>query len=264
VFTTRPWVEITQEQMDHFPDDLKVLGCSPSRNAYIEQGLVEQQIEVDPMKTFFRTCGSHLHMSFKYFSEKDPFPSSEWARFISLADLLIGVPFVYLFHDELEKKRRQLYGRAGEFRFQPAYGGLEYRVLSSRLWDHQASYSFLLGMWKNVLGGGNYSRLVKAYDPAWIPEIQQCINEADEKLAKKLLPRVKKVVEAAGAHSSLTGGTSTLFPIEGLLSTLRQKIEEGEIKDCRIWREPWDPDGHTGFGDYMTQWKCPDYGKPRY
>jgi len=253
VFTTRPWVPITEKMIEKFPEDLKVLGCSPSRNAYINEGLTEQEMGVDPLKTLFRTSGSHLHMSFMRYNEASPLPSEEWYRFIALADLLIGVPFVYLFNDELEKKRRKLYGKAGEFRFQSSYGGLEYRVLSSRLWNHQASYSFFTGMWKFVLGGGRYGNMVRAYDPAWIPEIQQCINECDKELAKKLLPQVQLVADAGGA-GRLAFIPSGGLPIENVLHAFEKKINEGVIKDARVWSEPFDPDGHTAFSDYMRQW----------
>jgi hypothetical protein len=111
VYTSKPWVPITKKMIADFPDDLKVLGCSPSIDAYAER---EKSVGVDPLKTYFRTCGSHLHMSFV---DKRGLPPEQWSPFIKLADLLLGVPFTYIFGDELEFKRRELYGQAGEFRF---------------------------------------------------------------------------------------------------------------------------------------------------
>lgn len=255
IFTTRPYVTITKEMMADFPEDLKVLGCSPSRNAYIEDGLVEQQIAVDPMNTFFRTCGSHLHRSFAGHDSSRPLPKQIWAKFIALTDLIIGVPFAYLFNDQLEAQRRQLYGRAGEFRYQPSYGGLEYRVLSSRLWDHPASYSFFTGIWKYILGGSGLSAMFKAYDPKAIPEIQEAINLANRNAAKKLLPLAQKVLEVGRASYTFGLPTKTPFPLREILDMFVTKKDAGEIRDCRIWSDPFMEEGHTGFCDYARRWK---------
>jgi len=255
VFTTRPYVKVKKELMEDFPPDLRVLGCSPSRNAYIEDGMVEQEIQVNPMKTMYRTCGSHLHMSFAGRSDKNPIPSLVWARFIALADILIGVPFAYVFGDELEAKRRKLYGRAGEFRFQPSYGGLEYRSLSSRLWDHPASYSFFLGIWKNVLGGGYFSNAVKAYDVTTQSAVQDAINTADPAKAEALLPEVQRLYNAVGVHQVFGLGNGNPFPLKAVLDLFKLKRSEGEIRDCRIWSDPFLQEGHFGFHEYMYSWK---------
>src|SRR3990172_1765114 len=33
-FTSRPWVKVSPQQIKHFPPDLRVLGCSPTIDAY--------------------------------------------------------------------------------------------------------------------------------------------------------------------------------------------------------------------------------------
>lgn len=242
-FTSRPWVEVSKKLMDSFPPDLQVLGCSPSLDAYTER---QKSIAVDPMKTFFRTCGSHLHMSFV----DGPPPEEYWAPFIKLADLLIGVPFTYVFGDELERKRRKLYGQAGEFRFQK-YGGLEYRALSSRLWNHQGVFSLFTGIWKYILGGGGFKTLVEGWDKSWEPEIQQAINEVDIPLCEKLLPLYYKLIQRVNFH--YTVGKDAVD--EGLWATLRKLNLEGAFPDAGVWARPFAPEGHSGFNDFYAYWK---------
>lgn len=257
-FTSKPWVEITPKMMEKFPADLRELGCSPSLDAYKQK---QKTVAVDPMKTFYRTSGSHLHMSFFQYNKdghietKVPVPQEAWSPFIKLADLLIGLPHVAIYGDELERRRRKLYGQAGEFRFQRAYGGLEYRSLSSRLWNHQGVYGLLAGMWKFALGV-YYRELYGFYDRAWEDDIQQAINEVDVDLAFKLLEKSDKVLSSLGRkldYTTLAHVSSS--SLVGVCRTLRELNTRGLLPDAGVWSRPWAPDGHTGFSEYWQTWK---------
>lgn len=255
VFTARPWVPLTDKMMAAFPPDLQQLGCSPSLDAYAQR---QNVVAVDPMKTMFRTCGSHLHMSFRGHHAANGVPSEAWSPFIKLADALIGLTHTAIFGDELEAARRKLYGRAGEFRFQAAYGGLEYRVLSSRLWNHQAVYSLLTGIWKYGLGQF-YRKFYSSYDRSWESEIQQAINEADAGLALKMLGHTQQMLlrcQNELQYSSIA--QLRLIPLTEICSHLREMNLRGFFPDAGVWSRPYAPDGHSGFNDYWATWKTQD------
>jgi len=191
-WTSRPWVEVDPKDIQSWPEDLKELGCSPTLDAYTGK---QKILRVNPLKLPFRTSGSHFHMSF--YTK----PALEGhTAFIKLADMFIGLPFTFLFGDELEFKRRKLYGQAGEYRVQeykeknfpndPPTPGLEYRVLSSRVWSHPGIFSLFSGIWKYVLGQPRM--LEKAWDrwdPAWEDELQEAINLGSEAALQSMMQK---------------------------------------------------------------------------
>jgi hypothetical protein len=146
-----PWYPIDLKDLEDAPEDVQQFGCSPAFDPY-EQ--VQIEIDHDPTTTPFRTSGAHLHISAA--GRKSGFSMGELGKLAKLTDLLIGLPFVCIFNDDKEFARRELYGKAGEFRPQrygaEEYRGFEYRVLSPRLYHHPAIFSLLSGLWKYVIG----------------------------------------------------------------------------------------------------------------
>lgn len=149
-----PTVEVDLEYISKLPEDVKMFGCDPSFNAYAED---EVRIELNGATHPFRYAGGHMHFgvddsfmhpiicpsSPQYKEKKDVF------LLIRMLDLLIGVPLSVIFNDSLEFKRRQFYGKAGEFRFQK--WGIEYRVPSSRVWNHAVIASMAFGVGRSVI-----------------------------------------------------------------------------------------------------------------
>lgn len=272
-FTSRPWVEITQEMMKDFPEDLLILGCSPTLDAYTGRRV---KIEEDPRKLLFRTSGSHLHMSFHQ-TQKDqpgylPLEPEDFAPFIKAADLLLGVPFTYVFGDELEFKRRKLYGKAGEFRHQhyPAgYEGLEYRVLSSRLWNHTGPFSLFYGIWKFIFGYGEFlDQVIQKWDKAWEPTIQEAINLGSPKALEEALalsvkampdpayyysePALKRNQDAASELIGVRGSGISESDKLSVWAFLRELSKSGAFEDAGL-RNPRFTDGHNGWQYFMDR-----------
>ena len=151
---TDPCATIDLSEIKSWPKDLHVLGCHPTYDAY---GECEKTVDVDPLELDFRTTGGHLHYSngpgFK--------PTlSQLGTYAKYCDLLIGLPFTIIYGDDMEFKRRTLYGQAGEFRKQEykcPYGtgkattGFEYRVLSSRLYNHPGVFGLFAAIFKYTL-----------------------------------------------------------------------------------------------------------------
>lgn len=158
------------------PPDVRILGCSPTYNPYTRK---QNEIEVDPSILPFRTCGAHLHFSPGTSTE---IPLDICANMAKACDLLIGLPFTVIFGDDLEFQRRTLYGRAGEFRSQTyrkneSYG-FEYRVLSSRLYNHPGIFSFFSGIFKYLLEH-NYRAFCDSsfpHNPKLDRKLQRAIN----------------------------------------------------------------------------------------
>lgn len=150
---TDPCVSIDLSEIKSWPKDLHILGCNPTYDAYEEQ---EKAVDVDPMELDFRTSGAHLHYS-KSGGWKPTL--SQLGLYAKYCDLLIGLPMTIIYGDDMEFKRRTLYGQAGEFRKQEykcSYGtgsiiGFEYRVLSSRLYHHPGVFGLISAIFKYTL-----------------------------------------------------------------------------------------------------------------
>ena len=256
-WTTRPWVEVLPEMLKDAPEDVLELGCMPTLDAYTERK--KSLGEIDPLKLPFRTSGAHLHMSFKTESiwleryKDGPIPQELWAPFIKAADLLLGVPFTYVFGDELEFKRRKLYGQAGEFRYQqysPQVDGLEYRVLSSRLYDHPGTGSLFLGIWKFVIGNHAARSLVESsWDKAWEDDICEAINTGNEKALEKALNLSAEMMEKIHAHLVYPGELASVTTSNAVdtWKILREARKRGAMRDMGIL-DPGLPEGHRGWG----------------
>ncbi len=122
----RPVVEVSADHLATLSDKARILGCAPSFNIYDRPSELLEAI--DPVTYRKRSAGGHLHFSGEP-GFKDP------KRAVPLFDLLIGIPSVMLDRDPAMAERRQLYGRAGEYRTPKATKGsgadIEYRTLSN-------------------------------------------------------------------------------------------------------------------------------------
>lgn len=114
-------IEIPEGIMKEAKEDHVALGCAPSLNAY---GLPPLDIP-EPRRLPIRFAGYHVHLGFK----QNEMGLRLYKQIVKGMDATIGVISVALFQGLEDYRRRQFYGRAGEFRL-PKHG-LEYRVLSS-------------------------------------------------------------------------------------------------------------------------------------
>lgn len=252
-FTSKPWVRVSKELVATFPEDLLELGCSPTFNAYTGE---VNRINVNPRTMGYRTSGSHLHFSY------DGSMSDVESRFIiKFADLMIGLPFVWMFNDPLEFERRKLYGRAGEHRLQN-YGpkqwgsnkgqdqlGLEYRVLSSRMWDHPAIASTFFQVWKQYCANPEVLKeAFKLWDPKVEDTLQEAINENSPKARAELRPMWEKFVNLRSKQQP-----SNSFPANvERLNTIFTKAPEA-ARDAFLYSEKF-VEGHVGFSEFAYFW----------
>lgn len=123
-------VEVDEKEMESLRPESKLLGCSPSENIY------HDTVRLDPANTntLIRSAGGHLHFSangdYGFRTNQLRFALKRDAQeTVKVLDIMLGNTCVLLDREPLAAKRRQYYGRAGEYRL-PVYG-LEYRTLSN-------------------------------------------------------------------------------------------------------------------------------------
>ena len=145
-------------------------GCEPDYNAWRNGAKNPRPKAADK---HLRTAGGHVHVGYKFTDHK------EVIQFMKHMDLHLGVASVIMDQGEL---RKELYGKAGAFRYKP-YGG-EYRVLSNfwvlepKLvdWVWEATWQALT-MWQN-----NQTAINEDADL-----IQLAINKNNKDVAWKLI-----------------------------------------------------------------------------
>lgn len=170
------FVELSPELLATGTDAQVALGCDRSENVW-----GHPPVAIDNARKFpYRMAGGHIHFgttaSAKWFH-------SRAERIIKAMDVFCGVPSVALFAGIEDDRRRQYYGRAGEFRFQKH--GLEYRTLSNAWLKHPALAHLTLNLARGAfrLGTSDWESSFK-YDPGLVRHI---INEYDVKAAKKFV-----------------------------------------------------------------------------
>ncbi len=262
-FSTRPVVRLNMETKPTWPEDVTALGCSPTIDAYTGE---TKSIHVDPP---FRTSGAHMHISEM---------GSVWMNdlknhilFIKFCDLFIGLPETILFGDDLHFQRRTLYGQAGEFRVQKysgGYRGLEYRVCSSRIYNHPSVQSLFFKILRDVCWRNFY--LIKE---KWNPKIEDSLREAINtgKGAMDLLEEFMRLLPQADRdyrNNGLSAGygdrkndadftyrinprqpprpfhPETLLKLKEKLKSFPEKGPEGEYQE-----------GHYGWNEYANDWE---------
>jgi len=211
------------------------LGCSPSKNAYRLPPVV-----ADGRDLPFRTSGAHLHFGLAGRIEKLAHNSRGLVRWL---DATLGIISVSLFQGMEDRRRRFLYGRAGEFRL-PKHG-LEYRVLSSAMLAHPALVNLCYDIARCVVETipvyGSHSSMF--WTPPNVKRVQKIINELDVEDAQRVLKENSKGLSFIldRLYSNRTKGLTALI-MDGAQATLDLSSMENNwlIDDEKDW------EGHAG------------------
>lgn len=145
------YIRLGPHTLRHAPPDMFQAGCEPALSAYHEELVTP---EVDYATHPFRYFGGHMHLAYPK-SSGAPFHDPELGRaLIQLCDRYLGVPLTYIWGCPGMFQRRQIYGRAGEFRFQ-SYGrtdtvGIEYRTPGPEIWWTSWSASLAFGIFRDL------------------------------------------------------------------------------------------------------------------
>lgn len=144
-----------------------------------------------------RSCGGHIHVDLTSLTSRPIYNNSILNNrvlkdFVYLMDIFLGVPSLLL---DTDKRRRELYGKAGAYRPKPY--GLEYRVLSN-FWLEKDTYVYwvfdvidkLITLWED-----NYSYLHRRVRSTFdVNNVVSTINTGDSKQALILLPLIEELV----------------------------------------------------------------------
>lgn len=147
-------------------DEAKLFGCMPDYNVYTEK----KNKKPNAKNQNLRSAGFHIHVGYNH----PTVPES--LRMVKLLDIFLGIPSVII---DPDKKRRELYGKAGAFRLTKY--GVEYRTLSSYMMSKD---SILNLVWDLLILATNFGGSPNAFDKN---QIQHIINESDVEEAKKFL-----------------------------------------------------------------------------
>lgn len=146
----------------------KLFGCEPDMNVWLRARNCKPS-----SKTNLRTCGGHIHVGYT-----DPGLESSEA-IIKAMDLFLGVPSIVL---DTDTRRREMYGKAGAFRFKDY--GVEYRTLSN-FWietDELRQWAF-----NNTIAAIDFVNSGNEISVETGKRIVECINTQNVQLAEELI-----------------------------------------------------------------------------
>jgi len=201
------------------------LGCAPSTNAYPEIPPINIP---DPITLNIRFAGCHVHLGLNSMhsvnDETRKVSKKEVLHTVKFLDKVFGPFSVLLFRGMEDKRRRQYYGRVGEYRT-PEYG-LEYRVPSSAMLCHPAIWHMCFELIRAAAMASNtvFSQLVDVSDA----DVIKAVNEYDYDLAEKIVKANEKFIVAMYRSRFHDDGTLGKFALEvanaGVLNWFGDKI----------------------------------------
>lgn len=151
-------------------------GCEPDLNPY----LMEENPRPDS-DTNLRCVGGHIHIGY-------PNPTQETSeKIVKAFDIFVTLPALLIDTDD---RRRELYGKAGAFRFKEPWG-VECRALSN-FWIH--SEDKMRWVYQQTIKAVNTvldNQIQELFDK-YSEEVVTAINTNDKALAKSLLSQIFK------------------------------------------------------------------------
>jgi hypothetical protein len=160
-----------EDQLDH--PEAKESGCTPDFSAWLDGEINEKP---DLEQTAKRCCGLHWHFSFPGATVHNVM------RLIRILDVNVAIPMLFIDED---KERRDLYGKAGCFRFKD-YGstaGVEYRTLSNSVIKNKEIFDFV---WAQLVKSVNDYNKGIDYLP-FGDKIQEAINTYNLDIATEIV-----------------------------------------------------------------------------
>ncbi len=214
-----PLVEVSEQEFDSISNTHKGFGCNPSYNQYTGG---QSQITVDPFIVRERPAGGHIHLGGYRGDMEQIEVLQDVDIMVPVLDIVLGNTAVLVDTNPLNARRRENYGRAGEYRLKPY--GIEYRTVSN-FWlrsyplmgmvlglAHQA-YDIaqdpllageLMGLVdpediRNAINNNDFELATKNFDKV-VDFIVDVTDNTDNPLNSKLLPKFRKFVEQGMMH----------------------------------------------------------------
>lgn len=185
-----PTIEITTEELDTLDEKSKVFGCAPSINASEKS---TSKITVDAATYRYRSAGGHIHLGRLENVVVNSFDKPD--SLVDILDIIVGNTCVLIDRDEGNKKRREIYGRAGEYRL-PSYG-IEYRTLSNFWLRAYPLASFVFALSRMAVSIAEDPELAEEIHTfVSMDKIREAINENNFDLALDNFQKLKPFIES--------------------------------------------------------------------
>lgn len=174
-------IDVPYEVMQSAAPEHTELGCAPSVNAYGDMPLIVDS----PRELPIRFAGFHVHASTKGYGMKDV------DQMIRVIDEVYGLPSIALLAGLDDERRRQFYGKAGEYR-EPPYG-IEYRVPSGANLRHPVLAHVTFNMVRTGIKVANRG-ITDIWDIGQ-EEVRRIINQNDVESARNVLTAKQDVLD---------------------------------------------------------------------
>lgn len=162
-------------------ENAKMFGCESDYDVWKRMPNIKPNAE----NANLRSCGGHIHVGFTKPSEVvmeamgiNAFIVDEYV--IKAMDLFVGVPSVL---QEPDNQRKNLYGKAGAFRFKDY--GVEYRTVSNYYLQSDALTKWAFDNTMKAIEFVNDGRMPEL--EAVADTVQHCINTADKNMAGNII-----------------------------------------------------------------------------
>lgn len=151
-------------------------GCEPDMSAWTRDFNPRPKSDNE----LLRSAGGHVHIGWK-----DPDMATRF-DLIKACDVFVGIPSL---SEDSDKRRRQLYGKAGAMRIKPY--GVEHRLLSNYWLFNQDMTSLVIGRYKQAIDFLNYGHTVADEDAE---DIVTSLNTGNYKKGNVLLTKYTKML----------------------------------------------------------------------
>jgi hypothetical protein len=202
-------IKMTKKSLGELDPNNQKFGCAPSFSAYKTEH--KKITKVNPLKYLSRSAGGHIHIGLNTSPTVRDILAKTPEKIVHMLDILCGNTMVLVDRDPSNVKRRELYGRAGEYRL-PEYG-IEYRTLSNCWLTAYPLMSLAFGMARYAIDLMNsddnalyYETFTKAVDLA---DIEKAINTNDYDLALSNFNKIKDLICQTTVEGNRFSLTST-------------------------------------------------------
>ena len=180
------WLEDKSGEVKGVPPEWQI-GCNPNFDVYGgEFGAIRKQT---PFRDELRSGSFHIHVgNSNYLSGEDKrlLTIESKVAAVKLMDLFVGLSEVVINTDSTSIKRRELYGRAGEFR--PTKYGIEYRVLGNYALRHPKTTLLMFELTAFAMSMfSSFDLSQECINMHNTLEVQRAINTNDKTLALSIL-----------------------------------------------------------------------------
>jgi hypothetical protein len=222
VLSRKSVIPISKTVLETTPKKFLEFGCVPSRNAYTDESTAP---DIPGDMVPFRMAGGHIHFGMTV-------TELNYNQIVKDLDYYLGTLGVVLFQGMDDRRRRELYGKAGEYRT-PAHG-LEYRTLSNAWLVHPAVAMLVFEIARSVAAASVLGRLPS---PEFSEEeVIQCINTLDLRKARKIVDSNFELLWRFLGNTGVSKEFLQALLVKGVKDITPKTIEQAWALDNGNWR----------------------------